>query len=45
MKTNKVKIELGKNGAWFVSVNERYVADFINKEDAELFCKYKYPKS
>jgi hypothetical protein len=39
----KVKIELGKNGAWFVHVNGQYIADFKNKEDAELFIKYKYP--
>jgi hypothetical protein len=30
-------------GNWFVRIDGKLIASFIDKEDAKLFVKYKYP--
>jgi hypothetical protein len=41
----ELTLDQGMGGNWFVRIDGKLIASFIDKEDAELFCKCKYPNT
>jgi hypothetical protein len=41
----ELTLDQGTSGNWFVRIDGKLIASFIDKEDAEFFVKYKYPNT
>ena len=40
-----IKIHRGMNGSWFVKIDDKLIAGFIDKDDAIVFVEARFPNA
>ena len=43
--TRKIKIHRGMSGNWFVKIDDKLIAGFMDKDDAQIFVEVRFPNA
>ena len=43
--TRKIKIHRGMSGNWFVKIDDKLIAGFMDKDDAKIFVGVRFPNA